>query len=353
MRQAQQRRAFRRSYRRVRFRRGRRGVVSVIGTLLALLVFFALFGVFLTQYLPLWMTDNEAQFTAQSEGSLATLKAGIDTQVALDGPATYTVPFTMSSQGVPLLAQPTSATLSLLPSFCPDQFATATGLPNAPQNCVFERTTMASSGTLTQNHPYLNSAAPGSVELQIPNRYYTQETFFLENDALVQSQPGGREVMLLTPPLAISRLGSNTTVRDTFLQTFANSSEFVGQGTEDLTSTLLTSQAVTSADRFVATNGSAAPFTFTFEIGTLNLCGWFGYLSSFKNASVNATQPGGALSLTVYNGSTNITGATPYSTGVCNNQGRYTYDLTLTVTKVSYASIDEATVQLGLNVGGL
>jgi hypothetical protein len=350
--QTQKGRGFRRSLRRTRYRRGRRGVVSVVGTLLALLVFFALFGVFLTQYLPLWMTENESQLTSQSESSLASVKAGIDTQLAFGGPSTYTVPFTMSSQGVPLLAQPTSATLSLLPSYCPAQFVTSTGVPNQPQNCVFQRVSMIPSGSLARNDSYLAYAASGSVELQIPNRYYSAQTFYLEDDALIQFQPGGREVMLLPPPLALSKVGTNTTVRDTFLQVFTNSSEFVGQGTEDMTSTLLSSiPPVTSAGRFVASNGSAVPFTFSFTVGTLNLCGWYGFLSNLKNTSAGALQSGGSITLTVLNGSSSI--APPFSTGVCNNGGRTTYDLTVAVTKVTFASVDAATVQLGLNVGGL
>ncbi|HTT25996.1 MAG TPA: hypothetical protein VMH90_03415, partial [Thermoplasmata archaeon] len=103
----------RRRYRRLR---GRRGVVSVIGTLLALLVFFALFGIFLTQYVPLWMTDNESAWTSQLQTSFATLKSNMDLQVALGSSGLLATPFVMSSQGIPLIAQPTEGILSFVPN---------------------------------------------------------------------------------------------------------------------------------------------------------------------------------------------------------------------------------------------
>ncbi len=351
MRRANLGRRIRRSPRRGRFRRGRRGVVSVIGTLLALLVFFALFGIFLTQYLPLWMTDNESELTNEAESSLAMLKAGIDTQWAFDGPPEYTVPFTMSSQAVPLLAQPTGAILSLLPPYCVGGFSSTTpGKPVEPQNCVYEYLSLTSSGTLTQNHSYAVWSASGSVELQIPNRYYTPQTFFFEDDGLIQSQPGGHQWMLLPPTLNVSRVGTNVTVRDTFLEVFTNSSEFIGQGTEDLTSHLLFSNVVSSADRFVS-GTTSEPFTVTYTVGTLNLCAWYGYLSGLKNASVNETNPTGTITLSVLNDTTSI--APPFASGVCTNSDKVTYDLTLTIPKVTYASLFSAGVQLSLNVGGV
>ena len=95
---------------------GRRGVVSVIGTLLALLVFFALFGIFLTQYVPLWMTDNESAWTSQTQQSFAQLKSNMDLQVALGNTGLLSVPFVMSSQSIPLIAQPTQGVLSFVPN---------------------------------------------------------------------------------------------------------------------------------------------------------------------------------------------------------------------------------------------
>jgi hypothetical protein len=208
------------------------------------------------------------------------------------------------------------------------------------------------AGAGIQNHSYIVWSAEGEVEMQIPNRYYTPQTFFLENDGLVQSQPGGHEWMLLPPTLNVSRVGTNVTVHDTFLELFANSSEFIGQGTEDLTSHLEFSNIVSSADRFL--DGSTVePFTFTYTVGTVNLCAWYGYLSGVLNASKSATTD---TNLTVVNGTATVpnpTSAHPYPTGLCTNTNKLTYDLTFTVKDVTYASVFSAGVQLNLNVGGV
>ena len=143
-----------RRYRRARRLHGdRRGVVAVIGTLLALLVFFTLFGIFLTQYLPLWMTDNESQFTAQAATVRPVqVECRQPVQFSPSGPQTLGTPFVVSSQGVPLLAQPTQATLIFLPSSCPNGFyakgiagATAAnyGQPVSSTKCVFANTTLS------------------------------------------------------------------------------------------------------------------------------------------------------------------------------------------------------------------
>jgi len=141
-----------RRYRRARrLDRGKRGVVAVVGTLLALLVFFALFGIFLTQYVPLWMTDNERQFADGMESSFALLKSAVDEQYSLGGPATYATPFTLASQAVPLLSQPTQATLTFIPANCPAGFFPANGTPEQPNNCIFQHVLMVSEPRPTRS----------------------------------------------------------------------------------------------------------------------------------------------------------------------------------------------------------
>ena len=85
--------------------------------------------IFLTQYVPLWMSDNEAQFTANAAASFGLLKSSIDSQYVLGAPQTYGLPVQISSDSVPLLAQPTQGTLTFLPQICPKGFATATVQP--------------------------------------------------------------------------------------------------------------------------------------------------------------------------------------------------------------------------------
>ncbi len=330
--------------------------MSVVGTLLALLVFFALFGIFLTQYVPLWMTDNESQFTNQAQASLAQLKSDVDAQYALGGPPSYSVPFTVSSEGIPLLAQPTGAVLSILPPFCPKNF-TSSGTPNQPQACVFQKVTLSSSAT-GQNHPFSQWTASGLLEMQLPNRYYTPQTYFFEDDAVVQAQ-GANQWMLLPPPLNVTKVGTNVTVHASFLQLFGTSSVFSGQGTKDVSSHFLFTQLVTSSGRFTNSTGVPAPFTFTFVIGTRSLCGWYTYLYTLANAA----SPGGSspsISLGSSAGgnvSFPLNGSTPkpqpFPATTCANAGGTTYDITFTVPKVTYSTIFSAGVELGFTVGGL
>ncbi len=330
-----------------RFRRSRRGVVSVIGTLLALLVFFALFGIFLTQYLPLWMVDNEEQFTAQAESSFALLKSNIDSQYVLGGPPAVGTPFTISSQGVPLLAQPTEATLEFLPTSCPGGFyakgvtgATASnyGQPVNSSYCVFANMTMTagpgSSGYFTQR------IASGVVEMLLPNRYYAEQSFYMEDDAVIQTQPGGFEVMDLAPPLNFTHTAGNTSITGSLLQMVGNSSIVLGQGSEIVYSHFRYASTVTSFGTFVKANSSYLPFKFTFEIGTQNPCAWWGFLS-------NLTKQSGLSAANI-----TLTPSTPYPLATCLALGGVTQDLKVVVSNVNYVSYYNAGVQIVLGVGG-
>lgn len=337
-----------RRYRRARrLRHEDRGVVAVIGTLLALLVFFALFGIFLTQYVPLWMTDNEALFTAQAATSFAQFKGSVDTQYALHGPQSYGTPFTISSQNVPLIAQPTQGTLDFLPSTCPAGFYSPSsspvghsgdyGKPIRPAYCVFANVSESIGPGGTQS--YSQEIASGTLQFLLPNRYYTPETFYYEDDAVIQSQSSGYQIMAFPPPLNISVVGSNTTVSDTLLQLYGNSSSVVGQGSSEVYSGLRFSQFVTS-------NGGSArtPFTFTFTIGTQYPCAWSPYLYHVLSLSGLASS-----SYTL----TNISAVFPGSPASCFNVNGATTILSFTISAVNYAQLYLAGVQVSMGIGSV
>jgi len=190
-----------------------------VGTLLALLVFFALFGIFLTQYLPLWMTDNESAFSSAAGTSFAQFKADVDSQYVLGVPPVLGAPFTVSSQGIPLLAQPTQGTLTFLPQTCPAGF-NANGQPVNTAYCIFENQTLqygpGGSGKLYLEVP------TGILAMTLPNRYYSAEYYQYEADGVVQAQAGGAQIMAFAPPLNITRAAGNTTVSASFLQLYGN-----------------------------------------------------------------------------------------------------------------------------------
>jgi type II secretory pathway pseudopilin PulG len=342
--------------------------VAVIGTLLALLVFFALFGIFLTQYVPLWMTDNEAQFTADAQTSFAQLKSAMDSQYVLDGPQSYGTPITISSDGIPLLAQPTEGALVFLPQNCPPPASAsytypsgfytkgATGATTAnygqpvnPSYCTFANFTesIGPGGSAV----YSQAIMTGVMEFNLPNRYYSSQSFYLEDDAVIQSQGGGHSVMTVPPPLNITRQGGNTTIWGSLLQLYGNASSVIGTGTEQIYSHLRYTQLVTSNGRLNSATGLYTPFTFSFEVGTQYPCAWGTFFNNLlKNAS---GLPAGSYTLTsgLYPG-TNVTAAGFLTQGTtCTSSTGTTNVLTVTVRNVNFAQVYVAGIQIGIGVG--
>ena len=251
-----------------RFRASRRGVVSVVGTLLSLLVFFALFGIFITQYVPLWMTDNEATFTANTQASLATLKSNVDFQIASGSPPVFATPFSLSSEGVPLVAQPTAGILNFI--------------PNTPG--VFANVSMSvgpgGGKAFWQNYSL------GTVQVQLPNRYYSAQTFSFEDDAVIQSQTDLQQVIDYAPLFNVSQQSGNVSATLLLLQMFGNASQAVSSGTLDVYSHLDFTQTFTST----AAAGKVSSFTAGFAIGTHYPCAWATFLNStLARSSISAS----------------------------------------------------------------
>lgn len=317
--------------------------MAVIGTLLSLLVFFALFGIFLTQYVPLWMTDNEAAFTNSAATSFAQLKGGIDSQYALGLPPSLGTPFAISSDGVPLIAQPTEGVLTFLPQTCPagfnvkaDEEAVA-GQPKNPSYCVFQNQTLSTgpggSGTYSQK------VATGVLFMQLPNRYYSSQLFYFEDDGVIQTQSQGFQVMAFSPPFNVTRLAGNTTVATSFLQLTGNATSVIGQGSQEVYSHLRFSQLVSSNG-----NSTSPTFVYSYEIGTQFPCAW----SKFLQAQMNVS----GVPLAQYNWTSPVThrATVPY-TGSCYNPAGATTILALNLLAVNYATLFYAGVQLTVGVG--
>jgi hypothetical protein len=356
-------------YRRARrLRENRRGLVAVVGTLLALLVFFALFGIFLTQYVPLWMTDNESQFTSQAAASFADFKEAVDSQYILGGPQTIGTAFTISSQGVPLLAQPTEGSLAFLPTNCPNGFyvkgqtgATPAniGQPVTPAFCVFENITFNYGPGATSASPnyYSQHVPSGVLEMVLPNRYFNAQTFYFEDDALVQSQGGLQQVMALPPPLNVATAGSNTTVTTSFLQLYGNTSAVIGQGSEQVFSQLRYAQSVSSTGKLV--NGRSL-LNVTFEIGTQYPCAWQSQLMSTMNVSGVPYHTGPATGTFAYpftyynwtNPTTSSTQTIPVAPSACTSLNGATTVLSLKLTDVDFATVFYAGIQVVVGIGG-
>ena len=333
--------------------------MAVVGTLLALLVFFALFGIFITQYLPLWMIDNESQLTSQAESSFAQFKSSVDQQYVLGGPASYGTAFTISSQGIPLLAQPTQATLVFLPTTCPGGFyapgvagakAGNYGQPVVPGYCIFENVTLTTgpggSGLYSQH------LASGVLQMVLPNRYYTPQTFYFEDDAVLQGQAGGYQIMDFPPPLNLTTVAGNTSITSSLLQLYGNASTVLGQGSQQVFSHLRYAQVV-------ASNGhNGRTFNYTFEIGTQYPCAWGHYLGAQMNLSGLPlwTKASGSRPLTAYYNFTNPIGGAatlPVPASACTNPAAGgTTVIALNIGNLNYATVFYAGVQVSLGIGG-
>jgi hypothetical protein len=327
-----------RGYRRARrLRSEKRGVVAVIGTLLALLVFFALFGIFLTQYLPLWMNDNESSFTTSAGASFAEFKSDVDTQYVLSGPPTLGTPFTVSSGSIPLLTQPTQGALQFLPQTCPKGFyapgvtgATPAnyGQPVNPAYCIFENQTMSIGPG--GSAPYYLSATTGILSMVLPNRYFPPQYFQYEADGVIQVQSQTYQLMAYAPPFNVTRLAGNTTVASSFLNLYGNATTVIGQGSVDVYSHLRFSQLLTSK----GSSGSPT-FSYQFEIGTQYPCAWSRFLQHQLNVS---GVPSAQYAFTPY-------------TGSCENVVGTTTVLTLTLTSVNFATLFYAGSVVTVGIG--
>jgi len=259
------------SLRRRRYRRrlsgNHRGVVAVIGTLLALLVFFALFGVFLTQYLPLWMNENEVAFTNSAEQSMAQLKSNVDLQAALGAPPVFSTPFTMNSQGVPLIAQPTVGILSFIP-FAPGVFANVSMNPG-PGN----------------SHLFWQNQTLGTVSMYLPNRYFPPQTFSFEDDAVVQAQTDTTQVLAFPPTMTVNQTGNQISVTMSLVQLLGNASQIITTGTQQLSDHFIFAQTYSSNGTGVS--GSLAA---SFTLGTHFPCAWATYLNQvLKQSNIAAS----------------------------------------------------------------
>jgi hypothetical protein len=335
-------------YRRARrLRREGRGVVAVIGTLLSLLVFFALFGIFLTQYVPLWMDENEAQLSNGLVTSLSTLKAGIDEQYLIGDFPSYQVPFTVSSQSVPLFAQPTVATLSYL-SGCTGGF-TSSGAPSEVGACTYASLSWTTGKTTAggQNHPFVQTATTNYLAITDPNRYYTPETYYFEDDAILGSQGAGREWMVAPPMFNVTKTAGNLSFQTSLLLLLGNASSFTGDGSKDVTSHLLSHTHYTSNDHFLSSTGAAKSFNVSMTLGVYDLCGWYNYLYNETSEALGLT--GWTLTMAGSSGAV----ATPLTFSDCVASIGATYDITLTISSVDYASVFIAEDQIGFNAGGL
>ncbi|MGI0068120.1 MAG: hypothetical protein ACREB9_06865, partial [Thermoplasmata archaeon] len=149
-----------------RLARSRRGVAAIIGALFAVLIFLTVFGLVLSQALPVWMAQDETAFTESAQGALASLQSTIGLQSISGAPTVAFTPISLSSTSVPVLASATIASLA---------FAAPT--PSGFVNVSWS----SSSGPAYQNRTL------GRLAVGLPNRYIPAETLDFEDGAVLET----------------------------------------------------------------------------------------------------------------------------------------------------------------------
>jgi hypothetical protein len=245
------------SFRLRRHRRwGDEGVASTVGTIMALMVFMAFLSMFTSQYIPIWMEENEASHMSEAYGQLATLKQAVDIQMlagTIQGtsPIEMFSPVKLGSKGIPMFASPTPGILSISRADSYDNVSFS-------YNSGFNLTT-----SVLQDY---NTTAGGTIKLSCPNRYYVQQDIAYENDALVLMQPDG-EYMKATPQFTVTRSGTNATghwvysISYTQVDLRADDTSYIGFGTRGV-KTLLKSASTTTFTNLTGAAPAKHPFLY-------------------------------------------------------------------------------------------
>jgi hypothetical protein len=298
-----------------RFRRNRRGLVAVVGTLLSLLVFLSLFGVFLTFYLPLWMADNEANFTGGIQASLANLESNIQLQAETGNPPVLSTPFTMSSSNVPLLSVPTVGSLQFL--------------PRTPGASV----TLSIPNFLAPKTPYVQTfgGSLGTLLLSLPNRYYSPQTFEVEDGAVIQSEGDTNQLIAYPPVFELEKTGSSLSLTLMLIQMYGNATRLISPGTIEVYSALL------GDTQTIANNRTGAVASLYLNVTTHYPCAWSTFFNQSRTeANVSASQ----MSVTYTSGYAPCTA----TSGLAKNINVY-------ISNIAHVTLILANFQLSAGIG--
>jgi hypothetical protein len=241
------------SYRR-RFRKNDRAVAAVVGTLLALLVFLSIFGIFITEYVPLWMDQEEQLYTITVSNQMASIKQGMDT-LFLEDKLNYAManPVTLTSGSVPVFTQPTQGLLNF---------------ESAPT--LYANATFHLSGT---SNWFSANASSGTIYMVSGDRYYSPLTYFIEGDALISSQSNNAQNIVLSPSVESNYSGTQSTLYLTLFATYGNYSSTGNVPTAQVYTTLIAT----------STYYGASPTPVFLNISTYNPCAWSKYWNQYSH----------------------------------------------------------------------
>lgn len=182
-----------------RLRRNESAIASVVGTIMSLMVFMAFLSLFTTQYVPVWMAENEAQHTDTVLSELGTLRQNMDILILSNNRETSTYStLTLGSKGVPVFAAPTLGIFTFSP--LETAFTTDVDMASAAVMQVeYYDTGLDAQNTVT---------GAGRVELYSPNRYYVQQWSSFDDGGIILAQTDG-EWMRTGPSIRLEKRDTN------------------------------------------------------------------------------------------------------------------------------------------------
>ena len=243
------------------------GVAATVGTIMSLLVFLTFMGVFTNQFIPVWMGDNESAHMSDAIEQILALKADVDGLItdysdSLIAPTPLVIPVTLSAQGIPVFAAPTSGVLSYNPEY-------TYGRPS--MNVSYTSELEADDGH-----------SGGQLKLYCPNRYYVEQSLIYESGAVILNQSDGEFILagvqlsvqdynnnLVLKMTQVTFEGTNKTIGGVGTKTvhadlmFASTIEYTSSPAHEVTITIVTQHGLAWANYFKRTlNASQADLTY-------------------------------------------------------------------------------------------
>ena len=154
---------------RLKLKKDREGQASVVGTIMAIMIMLAFLSLITTQYVPISMTQYEAQHMNDVVSDFSNLRQNIDNLMIME--QTSMGMFSAMSMGtnhVPVFTAPTSSRLTFTPW-------------HMSANITFDSSTDGVIETVTES-------GSGSVDLFSANRYYVPQSVIYENAAIIIRQ---------------------------------------------------------------------------------------------------------------------------------------------------------------------
>jgi hypothetical protein len=244
------------------------GVAATVGTIMSILVFLTFMGVFTSQIVPAWMSDNESIHMTEAVQQMVSLKSDIDGLIAdyansLVASTPIVVPVTLSAPGIPVFASPTAGILSFTPE-------TISGRPSF--NTSF-------TNDLEENDGHTG----GELRFYCPNRYYVEQTIIYEGGAIILNQSDG-EFIISGIGLSVTEFTGGKVVQITQVSLVGLNKTVGGTGAKMVNANLL----FASTMEYESTTGTDITITIATKHGTA----WANYFRKALNSTSSALEYG-------------------------------------------------------------